>query len=90
MTTATITLGSPLAIAIANLPMHAEVINDIRQALYIPYEKRNAIESGVAILYTALDQGLISARAAAKHTDMTIEDLHDLFVAYGHDKPFDI
>jgi hypothetical protein len=90
MTPVTITPGSPLAIAIVNLPMNANVIDDIRNALEIPYEKRNAIESGVAILHAALEHGLISARAAARHTNLTIDDLSDLCVSYGHSKPYDL
>lgn len=86
----TIEKGSPLAVAVVNLPLHADIIDDLRLALEIPHEERNSIESGVAILTAALDHGLISARAAAKHVNLTLDDLADLCVAYGHPKPFDI
>lgn len=86
----TVEPGSKLAIALANLPMNFAIISDIRHALDIPDEKRNSIESNVAVLYAALDHGLISARAAARHTGLTIEDLSDLCTSYGHAKPFDL
>jgi len=86
----TVEPGSALAIALANLPMNYEVISDLRHALDIPHEKRNSIENNVAVLYAALDQGLISARRAARHTGLTIDDLADLCTSYGHTKPFDL
>lgn len=64
--------------------------HDLRFALDIPHEKRNAIESGVAVMAAALDQGLISARAAARHTGLTLDDLADLCEFYGHARPFDL
>lgn len=38
----------------------------------------------VALLRAAMDIGRISARRAAAELEITLDDLSDLFVAYGH------
>lgn len=46
------------------------------------------VADGVALLAVATGTGHLSARAAARHLGITVDDVADICVAYGHERPF--